>query len=422
MDVSSNTTSQFNPQTNLWETTGCTGFRFDLAIFLTILVVISTLGNPLTIYIFAQQKLTPSTLLFIILAVLDFLLMLLSFFIIALPNLIIINPLHSDIDLFLSAYGVPVLIIIYCMSTWLVVIMAWNRYLAITKPLHYHRTTKIKFVCLQLAVLFVVSVIFAIPRFFEIEVIRLKPAYQGHHYYSDVTELHNNKHYQLYYRIISYLVFLNILPLALLCFFTYKLVKEIKDSNARRRELCQGAPGQNGNQDLDELRITIILTTVVVVFIIFHTPVLVYRVMELIFFFKAPHWTCDAMGLTVYGISRVFNTFVQINATFNFVVYVISSSSFRRDLMKMCCFRMKNLANNSGEDITPQAKGNTGRETTTSNISIIQLIKYSHNFAYTEDDEAPASSQQHEHVNDKEEESQQQERNSKWNWKLNNPF
>ena len=70
---------------------------------------------------------------------------------------------------------------------------------------------------------------------------------------------------------------------------------------------------------------------------------------------------------------------------------------------------MKNLANNSGEDINPQAKGNTGRETTTSNISIIQLIKYSHNFAYPEDDEAQASSQQHECVNDEEEQPQQQE-------------
>ena len=407
--MSNDTNNHYENQTDLWETSGCNGFLMDLAIFLTILVVISTLGNPLTIYIFSRQKLTPSTLLFMVLAILDFILMLLSFFIIALPNLIQTNPLYSDISMFLTAYGVPVLIINFCMSTWVVVLMAWNRYLAITRPLYYHRITKIKFVCLQLAVLFVISVIFVIPRFFEIEVLPIKPAYEGHNYYTDVTELHNNKHYQLYYRIISYLVLLNILPLSMLCFFTYKLVKEIKDSNARRQELCQGAPGQNANQFLDELRITIVLTTVVVVFIIFHTPVLVYRIMELVFYLKDPGWQCVTLDLTVYGISRVLNSFVQINATFNFVVYVISSSTFRRDLMKMCFFRMKTWASNSREDINPQAEVNAGRETSTSNISIIQLIKYSHNFGFTDDDEAPTSSQQNERASDEEQLPQQQE-------------
>ena len=195
----------------------------------------------------------------------------------------------------------------------------------------------------------------------------------------------------------------------MLCFFTYKLVKEIKDSNTRRQELFQGAPGQNGNHVLDELRITIILTTVVVVFIIFHTPVLVYRVMELVFFFKDPNWSCISTDLTLYGISRIFNTFVQINATFNFVVYVISSSTFRRDLMKMCFFRMKTWTSNSGEDINPQAEGNVGRETSTSNISIIQLIKYSHNFAFTDNDEASVCSQQHASVSDEEPQQEPQQ-------------
>ena len=378
-------------RTDLLELSGCKDFFQSLAIFLTVLVVISTLGNPVTIYIFSRQKLTPSTLLFMVLAILDFLFMLLSFFIIALPNLITDRPLFSDVSMFLTVYGVPVFIIIYCMSTWVVVLMAWNRYLAISRPLYYHRITKIKFVCIQLAVLFVASVIFVIPRFFEMKVYHIEPAFKGHNYGTEVTELHNNKYYQLYYRIVAYLVFLNVLPLSMLCFLTYKLVKEIKESNARRQELCQGESGQNANNNhnLDERRITVILTTVVVVFIVFHSPVLVYRIMELVFFLEDPNWSCFKMDLTIYGISRVLSTFAQVNATFNFIVYVISSSAFRRDLMKMCCFQIKTWASSSDEGIIPQVDDNAKRETTTSNISIIQLIKYSHNVAFTDEDEEP---------------------------------
>ena len=367
-------------------------FHRNLAIFLVILVAISTFGNPVTIYIFCRQKLTPSTLLFMVLAVLDFLLLLLSLFTTALPNLVTDSPSFSDAGIFLTAYVVPVLIIIYCMSTWLVVVMALNRYLAVTKPLLYNRITKIRFVCVQLVILFVLSVIFTIPRFLEVEVHRLEPAVEGHHYYSSFSDLYLNKHYQPYYRIVSYFILLNVLPLTLLIFFTYKLVKELRRANERRQELSQG---QNANQPyIASNRITFILTTVVVVFIVFHTPVFVYRLMELIFFLKDEEWGCMDLDITLYGISRVCNMCVQINATFNFIIYIISSPPFRKDLMKMFCFRVTTCENSSssGTCTINGHRSNTNptiREdnTSASNASIIQLMKYSHkNFAFSGDD------------------------------------
>ena len=388
----------------LYKASECKDFHRNLAIFLAILVVISTFGNPVTIYIFCRQKLTPSTLLFMALAILDFLLLLLSLFTTVLPNLITNSPTFSDVGAFLSAYMVPVLIIIYCMSTWLVVLMALNRYLAITKPLQYFRITKIRFVCLQLVILFVVSVLFTIPRFFEIEVHRLEASIEGHHYYSTYTELHGNYYYQLCYRIVSYFVLLNVLPLALLIFFTYKLVKEIRRSNERRQELLQG---QNVNLAIDEHRITFILTTVVVVFIVFHTPVFVYRLMELILFLTDEGLKCMVLDLTIYGVSRVCNMFVQINATFNFIIYIISSPPFRRDLMKMFCFRMATCENSSSGTITGQGSNDNrpGREdnTSTSNVSIIQLMKYSHkNYAFSEEDETQNNAEEDETQNNAE--------------------
>ena len=328
----------------------CNEFDFNLAIFLIVLFVVSMCGNSLVIAIFSRRKFTPAILLFLVLATLDVSLLLSQFLITTMPTLCkgtTVCGAYADAKGYLDAYAFPVVVIIYCTSTWVVVVMAFNRYFAITKPLVHHRIITVKYISIELVVIFVLCVAYNIPRFFEYNTdISQNSTSATDAYFSSKenqkhSTLYTNKYYQVYYKILSFLILVLFIPLVMLTYFTFKLIKEIKRSNARRKELLKGSYFAKASNNLaaEEQSITITLIVVVIAFILFRIPIGINRILQLVFVYKYGSIECPAINNTTYYVSRVFNSFAEINAAFNCIIYGVTSPQFRRDLQNLCTFR-----------------------------------------------------------------------------------
>ena len=235
----------------------------------------------------------------------------------------------------------------HLLYTWVVVLMACNRYLAISKPLEHHRIITTKYIFIELLILFSLCVSYNFPRFFEYDAratensTSTSTAYFSPEKEEKLSDLFRNKYYQVYYKIVSFLVLMIFIPLVLLSYFTYKLIREIKISNARRKAMLQGTRFGNARNNLasEEQSITITLLVVVIAFILFHVPIGIHRILQLVFYYKYNSIECVAVNNTTYYVSRVFNAFAEINAAFNFIIYGVTSAQFRRDLQNVCTLR-----------------------------------------------------------------------------------
>ena len=328
----------------------CDEFNFNLAIFHIALFVLAMCGNSVAIAIFSSRKLTPAILLFLVLATLDVLLLLSQFLITTMPTLCKGTTLcgaYADVKGYLDIYAFPVVVIIYCASTWVVVLMAFNRYFAITRPLVHHRIITLKYISVELVVIFVLCAAYNIPRFFEYNTDKSRNTTTTTQVYfsskdnDKLSSLYTDKYYQIYYKIVSFLILMLFIPLLMLSYFTFKLIKEIKRSNARRKELLKGSYFANASNSLaaEEQSITITLIVVVIAFILFHVPIGINRILQLVFMYKYGSIECAAINNTTFYISRVLNSFAEINAAFNCILYGVTSSQFRRDLQNLCTFR-----------------------------------------------------------------------------------
>ncbi len=314
----------------------CKRLDFNLAVFETCLFIISTFGNSLATYIFSRRKLNPATLLFLMLTVLNELLMLCLFFFTVMPDFCKTLPgcrTYADYNAYLHAYAFPVAVIVYCTITWVVVLMAVNRYIAISRPLQHHTVVTTRHICVEFVVVVIFCAAYNIPRFFEVDVTASHNATTVLAYFPEETELLENRHYQLYYKIMSFLLIMIVLPLVLLSVFTHKLIKEIKKHNLLRRSL-QGLR-RGLSTAVEEQKVTITLVTVILAFIVTTVPIGVNRILQLVSLYNYESIECIASNNTMFYLIKILNLSPEINAAFSWLIYGITSPQFRRDFKSL---------------------------------------------------------------------------------------
>ncbi len=232
----------------------------------------------------------------------------------------------KNFDLYYRTYSNAIVNTFILISTWLTVTMALSRYLAICHPFRCQhlvdpRTTK--FIC---AIVCAICTLFSIPRFFLYTVqslncvdgtplyVRWKgllPKYSGGH----------NVYMWLYFSVGV------AVPLCTLGFCNVSLVKALQESVKVRREYRVPAAHINSNH-----RITSILVTVVVMYIVLVSPA------EILVFVhdRLPPQSQVALKLPI----QLTNLLQSINFSLNFILYFILNTHFRRELREIItrCF------------------------------------------------------------------------------------
>lgn len=218
-------------------------------------------------------------------------------------------------------------------TVWLVVVVTADRYVAICRPLHAPQYSTMSRMRKAVVLVFVLSVLYNLPRFWERTVDYQLNANNNTVAYSVKTELRNNRIYVVAYKTLCYFFVRFFVPLTSLAFFNAQLIKAIKKSYKQRQEMPCAADLRNHHRNREVTRYSLTLVVVVVVFILCATPDYFLRIWQGIHTIW-PDYTHFPRKQLLY-VNGISNLFLAINSCTNFVIYCFLGTRFRRILLEM---------------------------------------------------------------------------------------
>lgn len=160
---------------------------------------------------------------------------------------------------YIKTYGYMFGSALHLMSSWVVVLVTLQRYIAVCRPHQVKKWASIKAVRIEVVVIAIFCCLFYWP---------IRPWQRSVHwdeakqkYIAKWTELGATFGYRVGYMVIAYYMLGYVMPLSILVFTTYKLIKSLKDIRERKTEMTSSGAGKK-----DE--VTLSLVTVVIVFTI----------------------------------------------------------------------------------------------------------------------------------------------------------
>ena len=210
-------------------------------------------------------------------------------------------------------------------SIWLTLAFTIDRYIMICHPYTAEPYCTVSRARKVICFLFLGSIIFNMPKFFEYETIELViPSQNKTRVGLDLTDFGRNVYFKQLYHSGFYIAFVCGLPFIALAVLNSFLMHAVHESRRRGREIA--APVRRRNDT------TVMLISVVVVFFICQSPALVSRVI----------WARDdnqesLKRLDLYILNEIGTFMVVLNSAVNIVPYYFFGKKFRRELLHVFC-------------------------------------------------------------------------------------
>ena len=125
----------------------------------------------------------------------------------------------------------PVGSMVHLASAFIILFVTFQRFVAICFPHKTSSIASVRIAKIQIAFSTIFSVIFCIPRFFELKVENDKV----------VTFLLDEPVYKYLYYAFVYYVLIYACPLAAICYMTYRLMKSLREAENKRKHMTQMA-------------------------------------------------------------------------------------------------------------------------------------------------------------------------------------
>lgn len=291
-----------------------------------ILDISGAILNLVCIGVFSRDRVKnrASILLLQILAVADTMLLLVSFTYRVLPRTLEDFDLHFKGNLIRYNRFMPgVYQISRDLAAWMVVLVTINRYIAVSYPLVARRFCDVRKVLIQILLLILYVVLFAIPR-----LLAFDPVLESIDNKTQVVELNLNwfgkSHaYRPFYKIIW--LTLNVcLPTLLVLIFNLILVRILKKVNKQRAEILNCDKDQGASS-------TLTFIAVATTFLICELPHLAHEGVHL--------YDIEMSNPTFRNIEEVSNLVeffcINFNSFVNFFIYCLTGTKFRQLLFDM---------------------------------------------------------------------------------------
>ena len=245
--------------------------------------------------------------------------------------------LEKNFDIIYRVYHAPVVNIFLTSSTWLTVMMAAQRYLAICHPIKARQLIDYKYTRLIITFIFFAALFLNIPRFWEYEIISApcmtlkKEEYcaKGPLIYADIVgalRRHKSKDiYNMVYFILSIL-----LPLTALTYCNVNLIVTLRKSTRLRRN--SSSIGLRSDINGGTHRITLTLIIIIIMFTILVVPGEVSN-----FVWSALDNKSEARAIRQNFSASILSLLQRINFSFNFILYCAINTQFRRTLYRLFC-------------------------------------------------------------------------------------
>ena len=313
---------------------------------LPIICIFGIFGNMLNLLVLTRKQLQSSMdqleksahMGLVALAVSDML-----FCVVALPRGFIKSSfIHTEdrsfVSFYYEAYYEPFLNIFIFSSTWLTVVMATGRYLAICHPLHARWFVDLKSTRIAILTVFFVSVAFNMPRFFSLKVLEGNCTAICKCYYTEDSDLFLNRKFIDIY-MFMWAILGVFIPLALMACCNICLIRALQKSNRMRRMYRANQPSVDSSH-----RLTVTLIAIVVFFLILVTP---SEIRKFMYFIYKTHSSHDQQSEWVFHFimtgATVTNFLQAVNFTVNFILYCVINVHFRKTIKQIFSCRKNRL-------------------------------------------------------------------------------
>ncbi|XP_011451743.3 FMRFamide receptor [Magallana gigas] len=327
-DYENDCSNQAHPHTLF--TQDLPGYQKFFNIFLPTACAIGIVGIVLTVVVLGRKNMTTSTnsyLTALAIADLGFLVFLVSKF---------FGSEEMSVEVYYKYYFytgtiAPVFVETFLMaSVWLTVVLAVERYIAICHPLKAIAICTVNRARLIIAGIFIFSFIIRIPRFFEFKLMTMSHCGKELVHIMP-TEMVMSKYYTKTYPIIVDCIVGCVLPLVALVLFNIKLILEIAKSSNYPRFHDVNMQNMIARE---QLKITLMLVGIIVVFFVCQAPILVsYTVRHILSYTVANRQQLEIFNL----VTLIALSLLTFKSSVNFIVYCWFSEKFWNTFKRVFC-------------------------------------------------------------------------------------
>ena len=309
----------------------CTLFQFiTCSIVIGGLCCFGLAGNVTSFFVLYKHK-TETCAMFLLqcLAISDSLLLVAVLFVYSFPAVHFYTGAFAVFDSgcsYIKTYVWPLAMMMHTTTIWLTVLVTFNRYCAVCRPIGVLRYYSVKMTKAAVMIVLSFSILYNSPRFFEHRAIH--EDYQLGDNNTNVTRIETNlgdsRLYQIIYSNILYFPVMYILPLASLSYLNWRLIRGLHRLRSRKEMLT----GHRVKQD----NVTVCIIVIVFVFILCQTPALINQI-----FWAALAERYRECGHFHFYYTKISDVLVVFNSSANFVIYVLFSKSFRKIFLGGLC-------------------------------------------------------------------------------------
>jgi predicted PurR-regulated permease PerM len=182
------------------------------------------------------------------------------------------------------------------------------------------------FVCFQIVIIWLVSLVYSLPRYFEYEIRNGS---------TEVTDLvRKNKLYTVLYRIVCHFILMYFIPMVLIIVLNLRLLYALKKSHRVRKRLSKRNSGQSARHK-EQQSVTIVVVSVAVVFfscnLLAMTSQIIWSLQECF------HDVMSHLENYRRYMAHVSNVMVTLNSATNFLIYCSVSKTFRKNFTQLFC-------------------------------------------------------------------------------------
>ena len=301
-------------------------------LILGVIIVVGIIGNCLTFVVFWKGNFKSSTsFLFLSLSLADS-----AYLMAVLPRGIRPFVDYTDcwfrglftVEAYWTVYGTFLVATTKTATIWVTVLVAFNRYIIVCRPLRASQWCTISKVKIQLAVVLVIAVVCSIPFLFNYR-ISYYAVNNGTSYIIGVAYRMGYKwrpFYNVYSPVLTMGLWMGV-PLCILTLLTIRLIKAMKAHRRMQQEM-------NSQHNQQENSMTFALVMVVVVLIVCHVPSFVSWMV----------WILVSSEVLLvnevwYIVEEISDVLVIFNSAINFLIYTLANKRFRDVLTKTICRR-----------------------------------------------------------------------------------